>query len=1039
MGDGTIQMTIHRAVDDLSRWLRLAASVLYTAAGDEEAFQGALDLVCTQIGWPLGHAFRRNGDGHLVPVGVWHDEDPERHALFVARSTETSFDQGVGLPGRVAADHRPAWVPDVRVDDNFPRRVEAAACGLGAGLGLPIVGNDGLLGVLEFFSHQPAEPDPALLEVLAHVGFHLGGVLDRVRAQGALRRSEEHLRSLVESVPDALFLVDEAGVVVQANAEAERLTGYPRAELVGLPVEQLVPDEARAHHAESRRGYAAHPRRRGMGVGLELVLRRRDGSRIPVEIALSPLDGSVTVASARDLTERRRAKEALDASRARLEGAERLGGIGSWTWNLDDGTVAWSAEMCRILGLDPEGEPPKLGRFLEFVYAEDRDRVRAAVEGAIGDHGSFELEHRVVVRGEVRWHFAIGRVVDTEGGPALEGYCRDITVLRAIEDRGNRALQDLDSQHRVLEGIARGERLRDTLDVLCRDVERTCPGAMCSVLLADEEGATLHHAAAPTLPPAFCRLIDGLPIAPGSGACGEAASGGHTVVVQDILANPLTSSFVELARRFLLRAVWSLPLLSAAGDVLGTFAVYRRKPSVPDEDEVRVVTSAGHLAALAIERHLAQEALARAADIDPLTGLANRARFLSRLAALLAGDGPRVAVMFLDLDRFKWINDSLGHPAGDRVLVEVAARFAAAVSDHTVARFGGDEFTVLVEDATDERLATAADAVRAAFAEPFVLDGGEFFLSVSVGIARNDGEVDAYGLVRDADAAMYAAKDAGRDRHVVFDESLRRRALARVTLESELRRGIERDELVPHFQPIADLRTAAWAGAEALVRWQHPVHGLTGPDTFIPLAEETGLIVPLGGRVLEGTIARAAGWAAGGSDLRLAVNVSVVQLSDPMLAPFVGRLLERYQLDPGRLVLEVTESALMERLDDVQAAVEAIADLGVRLVIDDFGTGYSSIARLRDLPVVGVKIDRSLTLRLGTGSPSGDLDVVAAVTDLAHALGLYVVAEGVETPAGLDAIRRLGCDFAQGFLLARPLPAAELPAALARPVPIPED
>ena len=608
---------------------------------------------------------------------------------------------------------------------------------------------------------------------------------------------------------------------------------------------------------------------------------------------------------------------------------------------------------------------------------------------------------------------------------------RDIVKHEKAENSLRRAQEDLQNQQSVLERIARDEPLEETLDALCRDIERHYDDARCSILLADHTAGVLHHAAAPSLPADVRRAIDGMAIREGSGACGSAAALRRTVVVEDTLTHPDTAAFVPLAIEHGLRSVWSHPLIDGTGAVLGTFAVYWRTPHQPDDEEVRVVVGAGSLAALAIERDRSERALTAAANVDPLTGLPNRARFLDRLTTCLESEAANVAVMFLDLDRFKWINDSLGHPAGDTILVEVASRLSQAViGDDVLARFGGDEFTVLVVDATPQRVGATAGRIEAAFDAPFILDGGEFFLSVSIGVALNDREADAFTLVRDADTAMYSAKEGGRARRVTFDERLRKRVVARVSLEAELRHAIERDEMVMHYQPIVDVATGLWSGAEALVRWEHPEHGVIWPDDFVPLAEETGLIVPLGVMILDKTIAQAKLWSGAGRRLRITANVSVVQLSDPNIGAQLAAILRRHQLAPDQLVLEVTESAVMEHLDLVRTTLGHIVRLGVQLVIDDFGTGYSSIARLRELPVVGLKIDRSFTSKLGMDE--GADDVVAAIVDLAHALKLEVVAEGIETAEALAQLKTVGCDFGQGYFLGRPAPPSTLNAVLNR-------
>jgi len=590
---------------------------------------------------------------------------------------------------------------------------------------------------------------------------------------------------------------------------------------------------------------------------------------------------------------------------------------------------------------------------------------------------------------------------------------------------------DLEHHYEILERIARGAPLSETLHAICRYIETELPGTWCSVQLMSAEG-TLRLTAAPSVPAAMARALDGLVPAEGAGACGTAAHRGTAVVVEDTEGHPLIGPYADLVTAHGVRSIWSQPLQDVSGNVTGTFAVYRREPHRPDEEEVRRVTAFGHLAGLAVERHRSEQALAAAAQIDPLTGLPNRAQFLDRLRQAV-NEPLDVAVMFLDLDRFKWINDGQGHPVGDDVLVEVAHRLREVLrSQDVVARFGGDEFTVLMRGATREQAVQVAERISETFHAPFVVTGGaEYFLSASIGIAFGEPGLEAFDLVRNADAAMYAAKEAGRSRWALFDETLRDRALTRISLESDLRRAVERGEIELRFQPVVDLHTNQWTSVEALVRWAHPTRGTVLPHDFIPLAEETGLIVPLGVHVLELVVEQAAAWAAAGIDLPIAANVSILQLADSAVTDALGALLAARGVDPSRLIIEVTETSVMERLDSVQNVLADLAGIGVLVAVDDFGTGYSSIARMSELPVQGVKIDRVFTRNLGTDAHAQR--VLGAITDLAHALDLYVVAEGVETADALRLVRTEGCDQAQGFLLAHPQPAEVITELLRTP------
>jgi diguanylate cyclase (GGDEF)-like protein len=471
-----------------------------------------------------------------------------------------------------------------------------------------------------------------------------------------------------------------------------------------------------------------------------------------------------------------------------------------------------------------------------------------------------------------------------------------------------------------------------------------------------------------------------------------------------------------------------------------SFAVWR--------EQVRGQSRPWHPAELAIAAELRRtvasallrQAEARLAHLglhDALTGLPNRRLLGERLdrVARRAADRTRgAALLFLDVDRFKTINDSLGHDVGDRLLLQVAERLTGMLRPtDTVARLGGDEFVVLCEDTPAAEALTLAERVVAEFRRPFRVAGRSYYVTVSGGLAVAPGR-PSHQLMRDADVAMYQAKRRGGNQVVVFDESLRAVVTRRLELEQDLHRALRRDEVTLVYQPVVRLADGRLVGVEALARWTHPTAGAIPPAEFIVLAEETGLIVPLGARILEEAIIQAAGWPRSGAADEaptLAINLSVRQLIDPDLPATIERLLSASGLEPGRLCLEVTETGLMTDPELLGGTLEQLRRRGVGLAIDDFGTGYSSLAYLRRLPVTQLKIAQEFVGRLGGEGP--DEALVAAVVALAHTLGLTTVAEGVETAAQADRLRELGCDLAQGYHFARPLPATDLAPLLADP------
>jgi diguanylate cyclase (GGDEF)-like protein/PAS domain S-box-containing protein len=433
------------------------------------------------------------------------------------------------------------------------------------------------------------------------------------------------------------------------------------------------------------------------------------------------------------------------------------------------------------------------------------------------------------------------------------------------------------------------------------------------------------------------------------------------------------------------------------------------------------------------ERRLVEQKLEHQALHDPLTDLPNRALFLDRLEHALARSrrpDSSLAVYFCDVDDFKNVNDSLGHECGDELLVALPARLREALRGvDTVARFGGDEFVILCEDLSSEAQAIRiAERIAETFALPFEIDERQHHLSVSVGVVFvTGGKASAPEVLRDADAAMYRAKGGGKGRFEVFDERMRASLVARLQTEADLRRALDGGELRLLYQPVLSLEGDAFVGAEALVRWEHPQRGLLAPAEFITVAEDSGLIAPLGAWVLGAACRQAADWQrerAVGTDRWVSINLSPRQISHADVPALLAAALEQTGIDPALVSLELTETMLMEQSATALSTLQQLKEMGVRLVLDDFGTGYSSLSYLKRFPIDALKIDREFID--GLGSEAEDTAIVTAVLSMAEALGLDVIAEGVETPTQLAWLREHRCAFAQGYLLAHPLPADRL-------------
>lgn len=426
-------------------------------------------------------------------------------------------------------------------------------------------------------------------------------------------------------------------------------------------------------------------------------------------------------------------------------------------------------------------------------------------------------------------------------------------------------------------------------------------------------------------------------------------------------------------------------------------------------------------------RRQAAERLEWAATHDELTQLPNRFRFIDQLADVLATSEPAtVALLFVDLDNFKVINDSLGHAVGDQVVSSIGDRLRSIVRDHDLlGRFGGDEFIVMLGDVESPLAASeVAERLRSEIARPLLVDGGELFITASIGIAISDTSSTTSDLLRNADAAMYRAKARGRDCVEVFAAGGHDATVIALRTTNELRRGLERGEVVPYFQPIVDLSDGRLRGFEVLARWRHPERGVLGPEQFLPMAEETGLIGDVGSAVMRAALSQIGVWQSGSrrfADLTLSVNVSVRQLMSEMFHDVVADALVESGVPADALWLEITESALMSDTKSAGLALRELRSLGLHLAVDDFGTGYSSLTYLKRFPVEAIKIDRSFVA--GLGIDNDDSTIVEAVVRLGQSLGLTVVAEGVETPLQLNRLREIQCDFGQGFLFGRPRPA----------------
>jgi len=1010
---GVGQDITRRKREDQLRALEQSVSrALAQAESPSFALRAVIQAICEAERWPCGRFFGVDeAAGLLRCVETWGVADAAIQA-FLVHSRDTVYRPGQGLSGTVWRSGRPLWVSDTSHD---PRASHTAAgTGLkGGAFVFPVIAEGRTIGVLSFTSKDVRAPDDHLIQAIGLIGTQVGQVLKRIVAEGARRELEQRFRETFELAGSGIAHVDLDGRLLRANPQLRRMLGYSAEELIGRSVKDI------SHPAD--RDVTDGPRARVRAGELDSAhfekrYVRKDGSVMWVDLTVALARDETgqplyEIAVVEDITERRRVQEELRRFRIAMDASADM------IFLIDRHSMRYvdvNATASRVLGYSRE-EFLAMGPQMILPFA--REELERAYDALIADPRSPNsvTSHYRCKDGSLLPFESTRRVLRSGEQCIIAAISRDISERRHAEE--HRAAQA--RYQKRIAGFGEAALAK-------RDAEELVALALRSVLEGLGGGVAAYVERRPSGREVLLRQVDGLSVDPAGTVVEYRADGplGRTLDAGEAASGRLpfewaagrTALFAPVAHETGARA--ALCALPDAGKTLGA-------------EEARFLAAAASVLSAGLKRIESESRLAYLAQFDALTGLPNRALLSDRFAQLIAGAkrrGAPLSVLFVDLDEFKLVNDTLGHAGGDELLKEVAARLHSCVrSGDTVARISGDEFAVLLADmAKPEDAGLVAQKIIDRLGEPFHIQGKEVFVTASIGIAAFPADgADAETLIGAADAAMYRAKQSGRNAYQFFTAEIERRTRARALLGGELRRALEREEFRLVYQPKFDLKTDRPSGAEALLRWQHPTRGVVSPADFIPILEESGLIVPVGEWVLRQACTDIRAWESQGvKPFPVAVNLSARQFRQLDLAARMRSIVSAAGIASHLIELEITESQLMQDPDHAIRAMRSLVEAGIRIVIDDFGTGYSSLAYLTRFPLSALKIDRSFVA--GVLDHAGDATIVRTIIEMAHTLGFAVIAEGVENAGQKHFLRGLGCEQAQGFLFSRPISAESM-------------
>jgi diguanylate cyclase (GGDEF)-like protein/PAS domain S-box-containing protein len=993
------------------------------------ALVAVIRAMCDTEGWEHGaHWSLDESAGVMRLAEVWHVPSADLRC-YTESSRHVAFPRGAGLVGRVWQSGEPLWAADFGRDPRVLQKSLTREISMRGMFLFPVKSEGQILGVLCFFSREVREPDDRLLAAARVVGSQVGQFLDRKHREDALRESEARFRSLCELSSDwyweqdaeLRFTVMSGGVMNKGNFVVAKAIGLRRWE---LPVVEGDEVDWAAHRAtlEAHQPF----------LDFEYRIRTEDGSVRHYSARGEPVFDAAGVfrgyrGVAKDITKRKSYDEELRRFRGAMDtSADSILLIDRASMRVIDVNTT----VCARLGFTRQ---ELLGMGPHDLVSESREALARSYDmliagGATAAH--WQTTHRCKDGSLVPVEVS-RRAIRSADGWIIVVIARDIAARLAAEQtiRRHAMQQGLIAAfgRNALADVSLDELLAQAADVAAQGLE--VPFSLVLQLAGDARSLLLRAGAGWQNDWAGGRVAE----LPGQ-ACAEDLEQIAAALTGEDVATHGPDSMRPMLAAHAIRSSVCVPIQGAGAPygVLGACAPGAQRFT---QESANFLLGLANTLATAIDRKVAEQRLSYLSQFDTLTGLPNRSLFLDRLAQALKQAQRKewlVGVLFIDLDRFKVVNDTLGHGSGDQLLVEVAARLQDCVrADDAVGRLGGDEFGFVLSNlGRPDDAALVAQKVVAALSSPFVLEGGEVYVSASLGIGiyPSDG-TDADALLRNADTAMFRAKEAGRNGYQFYLPQMNERALERLQLQTELRGALERREFVLHYQPKADLATGRISGFEALLRWQHPVRGLVPPLHFIPLLEETGLILPVGEWVVRSVCEQLARWQAQGVSPRpVAINLSARQFQQRNLDATIAAILTETGIDPGLLELELTESMLMSDADEAARMLNTMRAHGVRLSVDDFGTGYSSLAYLKRFPLDALKIDRAFIRDVTTDAD--DASIALAIISLAHSLKLKVVAEGVETLDQLEFLRAQGCDEMQGYYFARPLTIADCTLAL---------